>query len=58
MIFDTVIRGGTLVTPGGPIVADLGINGEKIARQALNDGDEIMIGQTKLVMRMVPQSVT
>ena len=31
MRFDTVIRGGTLITPGGPILADLGIAGERIA---------------------------
>ena len=31
MIFDTVIHGGTLITPGGPVNADLGIAGEQIA---------------------------
>jgi dihydropyrimidinase len=31
MILDTVIRGGTLITPSGPILADLGIAGERIA---------------------------
>ena len=31
MEFDTVIRGGTLITPGGPVNADLGIAGERIA---------------------------
>ena len=31
MTFDTVIRGGTLITPGGPVNADLGIAGERIA---------------------------
>ena len=31
MILDTVIRGGTLLTPSGPIRADLGIAGEHIA---------------------------
>ena len=29
MILDTVIRGGTLITPGGPVSADLGIVGEQ-----------------------------
>jgi dihydropyrimidinase len=29
--FDTVIRGGTLITPSGPVNADLGIAGERIA---------------------------
>ena len=31
MEFDTIIRGGTLITPGGPVNADLGIAGERIA---------------------------
>ena len=31
MCHDTVIRGGTLVTPGGPVIADLGIAGGRIA---------------------------
>jgi dihydropyrimidinase len=30
VIFDTVIHGGTLVTSGGPVEADLGITGERI----------------------------
>ncbi len=36
MIYDTVIRGGTLITPNGPVNADLGITGETIA--AIGDG--------------------
>ena len=36
MIFDTVIHGGTLITPNGPVNADLGITGETIA--AIGDG--------------------
>ena len=36
MIYDIVIRGGTLVTPGGIVLADLGITGETIA--AIGDG--------------------
>ena len=31
MEFDTVIRGGTLITPSGPVNADLGIAGGRIA---------------------------
>ena len=31
MIYDTVIRNGTLVTPAGPMAGDLGIAGERIA---------------------------
>jgi dihydropyrimidinase len=31
MHFDTIIRGGDVVTPGGVVRADLGIRGEKIA---------------------------
>ena len=31
MGFDTVIRGGTLITPSGPVNADLGIAGGRIA---------------------------
>ena len=36
MIYDTVIHGGTLITPDGPVNADLGITGETIA--AIGDG--------------------
>jgi dihydropyrimidinase len=36
MIYDTVIRGGTVVTPVGVTLADLGITGETIA--AIGDG--------------------
>ena len=38
MIFDTVIRGGTLITPSGPVNADLGIAGERIAAIGLESG--------------------
>jgi dihydropyrimidinase len=31
MHFDTIVRGGTVVTPNGRCVADIGIQGEKIA---------------------------
>jgi dihydropyrimidinase len=31
MAFDTIIQGGTLITPGGELQADLAIHGEKIA---------------------------
>ncbi|MEK6597396.1 MAG: hypothetical protein AABY91_03610, partial [Gemmatimonadota bacterium] len=31
MTFDTIIRGGTVVTPTGTILADVGIVGETIA---------------------------
>jgi dihydropyrimidinase len=39
MHFDTIIRGGTVVTPGGSIRADVGIRGEKIAALAEDLGD-------------------
>lgn len=32
------------------------VNGNRITRQALNDGDEIMLGSTKVVFRVVPTS--
>src|SRR5215216_6117931 len=35
MTYDKVIKGGTVVTPGGTFVADVGIIGEKIAAVAL-----------------------
>ena len=31
MKLDTIVRGGTVVTPGGTFVGDVGIAGEKIA---------------------------
>jgi len=30
------------------------VNGERVARQALNHGDQIQIGQTTLVFQIVP----
>ena len=31
MTFDTIVKGGNVVTPGGSSIADIGISGEKIA---------------------------
>jgi len=39
MHYDTIVRGGTVVTPGGSIRADVGIRGEKIAAIAEDLGD-------------------
>ncbi|MEO8336837.1 MAG: amidohydrolase family protein, partial [bacterium] len=39
MRFDTVVRGGNVVTPGGTFTGDIGITGEKIA--ALGAGLDI-----------------
>jgi len=51
MIYDTVIRGGTLITPGGIILVDLGITGETIA--AIGDrlsGRQVIDATGKLVI--------
>ncbi len=43
MKFDTIIRGGRLVTPGGIVQADLAIAGEKIAAIGSGfDGDKVI----------------
>ncbi len=49
--YDTVIRNGTLITPEGPVNADLGIVGEKIAAigQGLQ-GREVIDATGKLVI--------
>ena len=51
MLYDTVIHGGTLVTPGGPVTADLGIVGEQIAAigQGLS-GTQMIDAAGKLVL--------
>ena len=51
MIYDTVIHGGTLITPNGPVNADLGITGETIA--AIGDrlaGRQVIDATGKLVI--------
>jgi len=49
--FDTLIRGGTLITPSGPILADLGIAGERIAAIGHDLAGERVIDATgKLVL--------
>ncbi len=51
MILDTVIRGGTLITPSGPIRADLGIAGERIAAIGLElQGRRVLDATGKLVL--------
>jgi dihydropyrimidinase len=51
MEFDTVIRGGTLITPSGPILADLGIAGERIAAIAPRlDGVQVIDATRMLVL--------
>jgi dihydropyrimidinase len=51
MTFDTIIRGGTLLTPAGPVVADLGIVGEQIAAIGLGlDGARVIDASGQLVL--------
>jgi dihydropyrimidinase len=51
MTFDTIIRGGTLITPAGPAAADLGIVGEKIAAIGLGlAGTQTIDAAGKLVL--------
>lgn len=51
MVFDTVIRGGTLITPAGPVNADLGIAGESIAAIGPHlEGTQIIDAAGKLVL--------
>ena len=51
MEFDTVIRGGTLITPSGPVNADLGIAGERIAAIGLDlEGERVIDATGKLVL--------
>jgi dihydropyrimidinase len=48
---DMVIRGGTLITPGGPIAADLGITGEQIVAIGLGlTGRQVIHADGKLVL--------
>ena len=46
MLFDTIIRGGQVVTPGGTISADIGIRGEKIAAIADDLSESVQEGTT------------
>jgi dihydropyrimidinase len=51
MEFDTIIRGGTLITPGGPVNADLGIAGERIAAIGFDlVGERVIDATGKLVL--------
>ena len=51
MIFDTVIRGGTLITPSGPVNADLGIAGGRIAAIGFDlVGERVIDATGKLVL--------
>ena len=51
MEFDTVIRGGTLITPSGPVNADLGIAGERIAAIGFDlVGERVIDATGKLVL--------
>jgi len=51
MEFDTIIRGGTLITPGGPVNADLGIAGEQIAAIGFDlVGERVIDATGKLVL--------
>jgi dihydropyrimidinase len=51
MEFDTVIRGGTLVTPGGPVLADLGIAGGRIVAIGTGlEGEAVIDATGKLVL--------
>ena len=51
MEFDTVIRGGTLITPSGPVNADLGIAGGRIAAIGLElQGGRVIDATGKLVL--------
>ena len=49
--FDTVLRGGTLITPSGPVNADLGIAGGRIAAIGLElQGGRVIDATGKLVL--------
>jgi dihydropyrimidinase len=51
MILDTIIRGGTLITPSGPVNADLGIAGERIAAIGFDlVGERVIDATGKLVL--------
>ena len=51
MILDTVIRGGTLITPSGPVNADLGIAGGRIAAIGFDlVGERVIDATGKLVL--------
>ena len=51
MVLDTIIRGGTLITPGGPVIADLGIAGEQIGAVGLGlAGARVIDATGKLVL--------
>ena len=51
MIFDTVIRGGTLITPSGPVNAGLGIAGGRIAAIGFDlVGERVIDATGKLVL--------
>jgi dihydropyrimidinase len=51
MIYDTLIHDGTLITPAGPVVADLGIVGETIAAIGLGlEGCQVIDATGKLVL--------
>ena len=51
MEFDTIIRGGTLITPSGPVNADLGIAGGRIAAIGLElQGGRVIDATGKLVL--------
>jgi len=51
LVMDIVIHGGTLVTPDGPVIADLGITGETIAAIASElKGSRVIDATGKLVL--------
>ncbi|MBN1477440.1 dihydropyrimidinase [Candidatus Sumerlaeota bacterium] len=55
MAFDKVVRGGTVVTPSGPVKADVGIRGERIAAigeglSKIDRGAEIIDARGHLVL--------
>ena len=51
MEFDTIIRGGTLITPDGPVNADLGIAGERVAAIGFDlVGERVIDATGKLVL--------
>ncbi|HLA64929.1 MAG TPA: amidohydrolase family protein, partial [Rhodothermales bacterium] len=54
MSYDTIIRGGTVVTPGGAVRADIGIRGETIAAIAdsleASDGTAVVDATDHLVL--------
>jgi len=50
-LFDVVIRGGTLITPGGLVNADLAVTGEQIAAVGLRlDGRQVIPADGMLVL--------